>query len=273
MTGFTPFELQDPLPNQNVSSGSTIGTERLRLVEGLMLSASHFEVEQLYHRSRLSRLLACLHGQGTVCGLNVSYQSVPIIDGPGDQLELKVSPGLAVDGAGRLIELRFESCVVLQDWVDEQAADPDGQNALQSSFVAGSGSLPDHVVIDVTAGFATYAHRPEPAFATGNADRIDSVEPSLSVDSCRLSLVIRTGPDTTEPVSEIASALPSDPVTIEQIQEQKRTALWDDLTGPDQAPVHLARLAVPAVLTGSALSFDASFDMLSVAVAPDFAHR
>ena len=74
MTGFTPFELQDLLPTQDATSGSTVGTERLRLVEGLMLSAAHFEVEQLYHRSRLSRMLACLHGQGTVCGLDVTYE-------------------------------------------------------------------------------------------------------------------------------------------------------------------------------------------------------
>ena len=157
--------------------------------------------------------------------------------------------------------------------MDERAADPDGQNALQSSFTSGSGGTPDHVVVDVVAHFATFAHRPEPAFATGNADRIDSVEPSLSIDSCRLELVINTTGEDTAPETEIAAALGTDPVTVEAIQSLKRAALWDALTPPDTGPVHLARLTVPAVLSGSTVAFDESFDMLSAAVAPDFTHR
>lgn len=275
MTGFTPFEIADPLPDQDAPEGSTIGAERLRLAEGLMLSAAHFETEQLYHRSRQSRMLAFLHGAGTVAGLNVTYEmAVPEDEDATPILEVQVSPGLAVDLRGRLIELRFKSCVALADWMAEQSAGGDTQALLQQAARAGGGGLPSHVAVDVTAHFATYAHRPEPAFATGNADRIDSVEPSLSVDSCRLSLDLRDAAHTLTAEAEISVAHEGANANEDTLHRLKREALWDVITRPEGTGLHLARLRVPIVTAGNGtVSFDDSFDMSSAPVAPDFTFR
>ena len=271
MTGFTPFELADPLADQDAPDGGNLGAERLRLVEGLMLSAGHFETEQLYHRSRQSRILIFLHGQGTVAGLDVSYRE---IESDAGGVEVVVSPGLAVDGRGRLIELRFESCVHLADWVAQIADDVDGQAELQQGARVGGGGLPDHIALDVTARFATFAHRPEPAFATGNADRIDSVEPSLSVDSCKLLLDIRPADHELTAETEISIAHQGDAANEATLHRLKRETMWPAISQAPDIGLHLARLRVPITTSGSGeVSFDGSFDMDTAAIAPDFSSR
>ena len=271
MTGFTPFELADPLADQDGPDGGNLGAERLRLVEGLMLSAGHFETEQLYHRSRRSRMLMFLHGQGTVAGLDVSYRQIETDEGG---VEVIVTPGLAIDGRGRLVELRFESCVHLADWMAQTAEDEDGQPALQQAARAGGGGLPDHIALDVTARFATFAHRPEPAFATGNADRIDSVEPSLSVDSCKLSLDVRPADHELTAETEISVAHEGGAADESTLHRLKREAMWPVLSQVPDVGLHLARLRIPITTSGGGqVSFDASFDMDTAAIAPDFSSR
>ena len=48
--------------------------DRLFFATGVLLDAEDFKAEQLYHRGRLSRALAYLHGYGTVAGLKVEWQ-------------------------------------------------------------------------------------------------------------------------------------------------------------------------------------------------------
>src|SRR5687768_6371557 len=45
--------------------------ERLAFNNGALLDADQLRLEQHYHRSRLGRALAYLHGYGTIAGLNV----------------------------------------------------------------------------------------------------------------------------------------------------------------------------------------------------------
>ena len=52
-----------------------LAPDRVFYAEGVLLSAADFEAEQAYHRGRLARALAALHGSGTVAGLRVIWQA------------------------------------------------------------------------------------------------------------------------------------------------------------------------------------------------------
>ena len=280
MTRFTPFAEDDPLDAET-------GTERLRPGDGILLTADHLLTEQLYHRARLARLLAYLHGAGTVAGLDVQWQVA------GGVTELKVTPGLAIDYRGRLLELGHESCLPIGEWVAAQASTAPGRARLAAGQRPAGAGMPGHVVCDLFADFAAYARRPEPAFATGNADRIDSVEPSLSQDAVWLYLTIRDAADNRLPESMISRLVPG-AVDIAALRTAKRQTLWralaprpETLAAPTDQPatehdltqqafggVFLARLRVPVrVGAGGAPAFDDSFDMTAAAAAPAFDGR
>lgn len=74
---------------------------RLRYERGQMLCAAQFQAEQSYFRQRDDLTTLALHGSGTVSGLKLGLQGTT----------LTVSPGLAIDGTGRL--LRVASLVTL----------------------------------------------------------------------------------------------------------------------------------------------------------------
>ncbi|HLN62345.1 MAG TPA: hypothetical protein VK464_12400, partial [Symbiobacteriaceae bacterium] len=68
---------------------------RLRYERGQMLCAAQFQAEQSYFRQRDDLTNLTLHGSGTVSGLKLGLQGST----------LTVSPGLAVDGTGRLLRV------------------------------------------------------------------------------------------------------------------------------------------------------------------------
>ncbi|MBL8901104.1 MAG: hypothetical protein JNM84_25985 [Planctomycetes bacterium] len=82
------------------------GVTYTRFYQGMMLDAEDLSVEHEYHAHQ-SRLLARLMlGHGIVCGLTLEIAK--------DKCRvLTVKPGIAVDGAGRLIEVRNEVSVSL----------------------------------------------------------------------------------------------------------------------------------------------------------------
>lgn len=109
---------------------------------GVLLDAPDFTTEQLYHRGRLARSLAYLHGSGTVSGLRVNFESAlepgttvpadPSIVGDiervypeGREARILVQPGLAIDRLGRLIELSGPACLRLAPWLIDQKDKPD----------------------------------------------------------------------------------------------------------------------------------------------------
>lgn len=280
MTRFTPFAETDPLDGD-------AGTERLRPGDGILLTADHLLTEQLYHRARLARLLAYLAGPGTVAGLDVAWAVT------GGVTELQVTPGLAIDYRGRLLELGHLSCLPIADWVAARAAEPAGAARIAAGRRPAGAGMPEHMVADLFADFVAYARRPEPAFATGNADRIDSVEPSLSQDSVHLYLIIRDAADNRLPESMISRLVPG-AVDIAAVRTAKRQRLWralaprpaglstpadqpateHDLTQQAFGGVFLARLRLPLRAgAGGALGFDGSFDMTAAAAAPAFDGR
>lgn len=199
--------------------------DRVNYATGMMLDASDFQAEQAYHRGRLARALAFLHGSGTVAGLNVTYRHRAGADG-GSVEELAVSPGLAVDRLGRLIELPGEACIRLDRWYRRHADDPDLADGLATAFKAPAAhgvaaAAWSGVVADVFVRFVACERGKTPAFASGPFDALDAVQPARLRDGYELSLVLR-------PEANLAGVRP--------VQD------WPDFTGAADPAARIRRL-------------------------------
>ena len=151
---------------------------RVSYATGRMLGVEDFQAEQDYHRGRLARALLSLHGTGTVIGLNVTT------NGSADlaQLEIQVSPGIAIDRAGRILDVPVTVCIRPQAWLAGQT-DSDLILALKN------GSL----IVDVFATFASCARGKAPSFATqDDYDATDAFTANRLLDSFAMRLVLRT---------------------------------------------------------------------------------
>src|SRR4051812_27865067 len=82
---------------------------------GRMLGVEDFQAEQDYHRGRLARALIQLSGTGTVTGLFVQTDKNP----KPEKLEIQVTPGMALDRVGRIVEVPRKICIVLNDWLTD----------------------------------------------------------------------------------------------------------------------------------------------------------
>ncbi|HRI13140.1 MAG TPA: hypothetical protein PLX89_09045 [Verrucomicrobiota bacterium] len=189
----------DPLL-RTLRAESTIRADRLHFATGELLGADDLSAEQTYHRRQLARALLLLHGSGTIAGLRVEVK--PELNSAGTSLgeiELIVSPGLAIDRAGRLIEVVRPHCLRLRRWYEHLAAaapdhtpeDEDDRTDLMAAFHPALGQ----VVADVFLVFHECDRAPSPAFATGPFDALDASQPSRTRDAHELKLVLRKEPD------------------------------------------------------------------------------
>ena len=222
--------------------------DRVYYANGALLDQEDFAAEQIYHRGRIGRALAYLHGHGTAAGLEVSIQQQDEED------VLMVSAGLALDRLGRQIEVPRAACIRIGRWFQFQLDDHRGRDQLSNSFRTGSGDTPDGVVVDVFIKFEVCERGKQPAFATGNFDALDAVAPSRLRDSYRLDLIIRE--EETLPIP--GTGFPDmTGMTPDQIRERiilyKRQGpggsllpLTEHVTAQDGTEVLLARLLIPA---------------------------
>ena len=237
--------------------------DRLHYALGAMLGEEDFRTEQTYHRGRLGRALAYLHGAGTVAGLLASVDTRD-----GEEI-LQVSPGLAVDRLGRLIEVGRPRCLRLQRWYESQLADPDGRDLLSRSVrpfrtvlvtdvclgstacCPNTAETPERpvVIVDIFARFVVCERGKQPAFATGAFDALDAIAPSRLRDSSSLELVIRTeggsGGGGTPPVPESGlpdlAALPTDEAKRHALLDYKMQQAWKEGTAWRDADLKLER--------------------------------
>jgi hypothetical protein len=189
----------DPLL-KTLARDSRTRADRLHYATGELLGADDFSVEQTYHRRQLARALLLLHGSGTIAGLRVDLKLQVNPDDPGalDEVELVVQPGLAIDRAGRLIEVARPHCLRLKRWFQYLAAavpdftpqNEDDQDDLKKAFHPDSGQ----VIADVFLRFHECEGSPSPAFATGPFDALDASQPSRTRDAHELKLVLRPEP-------------------------------------------------------------------------------
>lgn len=163
--------------------------QRVVYRNGILLDASDFQQEQSYHRSRLALALAHVHGFGTMAGLRVEHvpggPAGP--DGePQPAEQLTVHPGVALDRAGRLVEVTTPQCLRLNRWFAFQVSQPGAtlkpfRDAADQRYFVGDLFLRFHECPQgLRPGF------PEPA-----ADATDAIVPSRSADGFELQLVAR----------------------------------------------------------------------------------
>lgn len=205
--------------------------DRVFYAAGILLDADDFRAEQLYHRSRLARTLAYLHGSGTVAGLWI-YRTPPLQPGDdprfpeGREERLEVEPGLAIDRLGRLIEVPRPACIRLNRWFDAQTDD---------DLVQGFHGAPfNGVVVDLFLRFVACEREKTPAFAAGPFDALDAVQPARLRDGYELNLVIRqeAEPPLPRPVPDLT--LPPDPGTPPENERQRRDAIARAIADSDQ---------------------------------------
>ncbi|MGD8641587.1 MAG: hypothetical protein PVF34_12975 [Gammaproteobacteria bacterium] len=256
---------KDPLMKQR-------DPDRLYYALGALLDKDDFTREQTYHRGRLGRGFAYLHGIGTVAGLEVTVE-----DRDGEDV-LMVSAGMALDRLGRIIEIPRAACLRVAQWFDVTLDDPIGHDQLVNSFRTGSGGDPDGVVVDVFVKFVVCERGKQPAFATGNFDALDAIATSSVRDSYQLELVIRE--ESTLPAPDYGFPDLTG-LTPEQIKERvlqyklqeawKETTAWtgpgetlapmpEHVQGQDGTEVLLARLIIPA--TNPPLQRDTNVDIV-----------
>jgi hypothetical protein len=179
-----------PLPDPLLASDAARVADRLHYAFGELLGVDDFRDEQTYHRGRLARALFHLHGSGTVAGLRVVAEGRPATgpDPDFNEIELRVQPGLAIDRAGRLIELPRPWCLRLRRWYRYLA--DNSAEVLRGAFrESAAGSLVGSVEVEVRLSFHACDRGYTPAFATGPFDALDASQPSRVRDAHRLRLV------------------------------------------------------------------------------------
>jgi hypothetical protein len=175
------------------------------------------------------------------------------------QLEVEVTPGLAIDRVGRMIEVPRTVCIRIGPWLANQTL-----SDLTSALAAGSGNI----LVDVFATFIPCTRGVTPCFATqDDYDATDAFSANRLLDSFAMQLVLR---------SDSSPQLPKDPwlstglapgaaMTTDIVKGLKRNLLSANSgpasmppfsgngAGPDGSPqgvdpsaVFLARISIPA---------------------------
>jgi hypothetical protein len=119
----------------------------------------------------------------------------------GPAFEIAVTPGMAIDRVGRIIEVPRTVCILLNNWLTQTVQA--WQNQLASP-VPGQPALPDpntaihdgaHLMCDVFATFVTCTRGLTPCFASeDDYDATDAFSANRWLDSFAMQLVLRTDP-------------------------------------------------------------------------------
>lgn len=193
------------------------------------------------------------------------------------QLEIEVTPGMAVDRVGRMIEAPRTVCIRIQPWLANRAlAD------LNSFLGGGSGNI----LVDVFATFVPCARGMTPCFATqDDYSATDAFSSNRMLDSFAMQLVLRNdaSPGLPKDPWDAAGAVPSGAITPAIAQSLKLSILGANsgpgctppfaATGPkppeippdfDASSVFLARITIPA--TEGASGEPPNFDLNSIVI-------
>ena len=234
---------------------------RVSYATGRMLGVEDFQAEQTYHRGRLARVLIQLYATGTVSGLLVQT------DGNADpnKLQIEVMPGMAIDRAGRIIEVPRKVCIVLHDWLNQDVKAWQDQ---QQHLAPGMRLVDDpndaihdgtNLTVDVFATFVPCTRGLTPCFAAqDDYDATDAFAPNRLLDSFAMQLVMRTDRDPNTngipptPLDPWAGLGPPQP----NLADLRQSILHGSLGLPgkpveypmnfDTTAVFLARLSIPA---------------------------
>ena len=170
---------------------------RVSYATGRMLGVNDFQAEQDYHRGRLARVLLQVLGTGTVSGLNVQTN----LPADTDKIEIQVTPGLALDRLGRMIDSPGRVCIRLNQWLKGKS-DTDLSDAFKDNA---------DVVVDVFVRFQACSRGKTPSYATqDDYDATDAFTVNRLLDSFGMGLVLRNDADPKLPADPWAD-LPAAP--------------------------------------------------------------
>lgn len=153
---------------------------------GMLLGVEDLRAEQGFHLGRSRRHQRLLHGSGVVAGYAVDLHGEE-----GD--EIRVGPGLAVDGHGRDVVLEREQCVSLPRWWQAHRTDAafhDIGNPEDATFD-----------LDVLLCHASCLDRPVPAIADPCDQRGADVAYARVCETARLLLARSPAADAPQPLS------------------------------------------------------------------------
>jgi len=168
--------------------------QRVFYSTGRMLGVEDFQADQDYHRGRLAKVLVQLYGTGTISGLLV--QTAKNAD---QQLEVQVTPGIAIDRAGRIIEVPRKVCIVLDNWLTQLTK---AWLKQQKNPTPGQATIPDpntgihdgkNLMVDVFVTFVPCTRGLTPCFASeDDYDATVAFSANRWLDSFAMQLVLRT---------------------------------------------------------------------------------
>jgi hypothetical protein len=120
---------------------------------GMLLGVDDFQTLDAYHRGKMWYHSAWLHGQGVIWGLEVVLPELPIADDdfeaePTIDGEVKVQPGLALDGLGRELYLEHSACLNIAAWYQAHQDDDDLQSIVEVDEETGDISFDAHVSLE-----------------------------------------------------------------------------------------------------------------------------
>jgi hypothetical protein len=183
------------MATDDLTLNTSLAPNRVFYSTGRMLGVEDFQADQDYHRGRLARALLQVYGTGTVAGLLVSTDGNPEVT----QLEVEVSPGLAIDRIGRIVDVPQTVCIVLNDWLTSQK---DAWLDQLANPVPGATPVADlndaihdgaHLMVDVFATFVPCTRGLTPCFASmDDYDATDAFSANRLLDSFAMQLVLRT---------------------------------------------------------------------------------
>lgn len=186
-------------PRDPLEAPAITGPTRLNYLQGTLLDSADFEHEQRYHRGRLARGLEYLFGPGTVAGLDLRWRA--------SDEEIQVTPGLAIDPLGRLIEVPRSQCIRIRRWFRSQRAED-----LQRSWIDEFGQAV--VIADLFIRARVVEQGRTPRFAEGAFDALDATGPARLQDGFELGLVLREEAGARRLGLSDPSSDPEDVVTI-----------------------------------------------------------
>lgn len=191
------------------------------------------------------------------------------------QIEIEVTPGMAIDRVGRMIEVPRTVCIRIENWLANQTVS-DLNAALHS----------DNILIDVFATFTPCSRGVTPCFATQNDyDATDAFSANRMLDSFAMQLVLRTDAVPALPKDPwlAAGPVPTSAVTPTLTQSLKQSILDANCgassTAPfatngappseyppgfDQSSVFLARCSIPALAAAAGQS--PTYDLTSLTI-------
>ncbi len=174
------------------------------------------------------------------------------------QLEIEVSPGMAVDRVGRMIEVPRTVCIRIQPWLANQAlAD------LNSFLGGGSGNI----LVDVFATFVPCTQGVTPCFATqDDYSATDAFSANRMLDSFAMQLVLRndSNPQLPQDPWDAAGAVPTGAITPD-IAKSLKLNILNTNAGPASTPPFAATGPTPAEIPPG---FDASSVFLARVTIP-----